>query len=68
MVFMSDGLVDAMNDRGEILGIEGVMSLLNGCREGSPNEILRRLFAGVEEHSRGQAQQDDRTAAVLRYL
>ena len=67
VIFLGDGLVDAMNSRGEILRIEGVMSLLRGCREESPQEILKRLFMGVE-HSLGQMQQDDRTAAVLRYL
>ncbi len=68
VVFLSDGLVDAMNDRREILGMEGVMNLLHGSRGKSPREILQTLFSGVEAYSRGQAQQDDRTAAVVQYL
>ncbi len=68
VVFLSDGLVDAMNDRGEMLGIEGVVSLLGGSRGKSPREILATLFSGVEMYSQGQAQQDDRTAAVVQYL
>ena len=67
VVFLSDGLVDTMNSRGEILGIEGVMEMLEGCSGKSPRNILQTVFSGVEAHSRGQAQQDDRTAAVLRY-
>jgi len=68
VVFLSDGLVDAMNSRGEILGIEGVMKTLKGCAGKTPQVILEALFSGVEAYSRGEAQQDDRTAAVVRYL
>jgi phosphoserine phosphatase RsbU/P len=67
VVFLSDGLIDAMDTHGEILGIEKVVELLSACRKNSPQEILQILFSGVEAYSRGQAQQDDRTAAVLRY-
>jgi sigma-B regulation protein RsbU (phosphoserine phosphatase) len=68
VVFLSDGLTDAMNAQGEILGLERVTEMLRGHEKKSPQEILQSLFGGVEEHSHGQAQQDDRTAAVLRYL
>src|SRR5215475_6469839 len=68
VVFLSDGLIDAMNERGDILGLEQVAEILGNCRGKGPGEILGTLFSGVEEYSRGQAQQDDRTAAVLRYL
>ena len=68
VVFLSDGLIDAMNGDGEILGIEKIMELLADCREKSPQEILRMLFLFVETYAKGQPQQDDRTAAVLRYL
>ena len=67
VVFLSDGLIDAMNGDGEILGIEKIMELLAHCRERSPQEILRMLFLFVEAYAKGQPQQDDRTAAVLRF-
>lgn len=68
VVFLSDGLVDAMNSQGEILGIEGVVEILQGCCRKAPQDILTALFLGVETYSRGQMQQDDRTAAVVCYL
>ena len=68
VVFLSDGLLDATNRSGEILGIERVMELLGDCRRKEPAEILRTLFSYVESFAEGQAQQDDRTAAVVRYL
>lgn len=67
VVFLSDGLIDAMNGEGDILGIEKIMELLAGCREKSPQHILQMLFSYVEAYSKGHPQQDDRTAAVLRY-
>lgn len=67
VVFLSDGLIDAMNDDGEILGVEGVKELLRGCIGKRPKEVLETLFSGVEAYSKGQVQQDDRTAAVVRY-
>lgn len=67
VIFLSDGLIDAMDGDGEILGIENVSELLAKCREKSPQQILQTLFSYVEAYSNGQAQQDDRTAAVLRY-
>src|SRR6266705_5754529 len=48
VVFLSEGLIDAMNGDGEILGIEKIMELLAHCRERSPQEILRMLFLFVE--------------------
>ena len=67
VVFLSDGLIDAMDGDGEILGIEKILELLADCREKSPQEILRTLFSYVEAYAKVQPQQDDRTAAVLRY-
>ena len=67
VIFLSDGLIDAMDGEGEILGIEKIGELLAKYRDKSPQQILRTLFSYVEAYSNGQAQQDDRTAAVLRY-
>src|SRR5579859_1369391 len=36
VVFLSDGLIDAMNSHGEILGIEGLAEMLQGCRGKEP--------------------------------
>src|SRR5579859_4578478 len=68
VVFLSDGLLDATNREGEILGIERIMEFLSRARKKEPGEILQMLFAYVESYSAGQAQQDDRTAAVVKYL
>jgi serine phosphatase RsbU (regulator of sigma subunit) len=54
VVFLSDGLIDAMNGEGEILGIEKIAELLAECREKSPQQILQTLFSYVEAYSNGQ--------------
>ncbi len=68
VVFLSDGLIDAMNGDGEILGIEKIVDLPAHCPEKSQQELLRMPFSFVEAYAKRQPQQDDRTAAVLRYL
>ena len=68
VVFLSDGLLDRTDHSGEIPGIEPVMELLSAARKKEPAEILRSLFSYAEAYSEGHTQQDDRTAAVLRYL
>lgn len=67
VVFLSDGLIDAINEQGELLGVEGVAEIVTDCREKPPRAILEALFSRVERFSRGQVQQDDHKAAVLRY-
>jgi len=44
VIFLSDGLTDAMNASGEILGIERVVEMLRGYEKKSPQEILQALF------------------------
>ena len=40
VVFLSDGLVGAMTEQGELLGLERVAEILTGCREKPPRAIL----------------------------
>lgn len=62
--FLSDGFCEAQNSVGEFFGMESVLEV---C-ENSPEEILRQLPEAVVSFSCGRPQQDDRTAAILRYM
>jgi len=68
VIFLSDGFSESQNDAGEFFGMERVREVCELSREDSPEEILLRLSEAVGSYSRGRPQQDDRTAAVLRYL
>ncbi len=51
--------------RGRILS---VLEVCENSRENSPEEILQQLTEAVVSYSCGRPQQDDRTAAILRYI
>lgn len=66
VLFASDGLTDARNDRDEEFGHQRLHAL---CAElaSQPSEImLQNLFAAVESFATDRRHQDDMTAAVLR--
>jgi sigma-B regulation protein RsbU (phosphoserine phosphatase) len=67
LIFISDGITDAMNEEGEIYSLERVTAFCSKMAEQKPAELLSLLFDEVERFSRGRAQQDDRTAAVLHF-
>jgi serine phosphatase RsbU (regulator of sigma subunit) len=53
---------------GEFFGIESVLEVCESSRENSPEEILQQLTEAAVSYSCGRPQQDDRTAAILRYI
>lgn len=67
LIFISDGITDAMNEEGEIYSLERVTAFCSKLQEQKPAELLSLLSDEVERFSRGRAQQDDRTAAVLHF-
>jgi phosphoserine phosphatase RsbU/P len=68
VVFFSDGLCDTQNDSGELFGMERMHELCRPLRDAEPDKVVEALMATITSFSAGQTQQDDRTAAVLRYL
>ena len=68
VIFLSDGFSEAQNSAGEFFGMEGVQKVCEELRGSPPEEILGKMKEAVERFSWGRPQQDDRTAAVLRYL
>lgn len=68
IVLFSDGVTDATSTEGVALGDERLAAVIDVASEGSPDDILHALFDAVDEFARGAEQQDDLTAAVIRYL
>lgn len=68
LLFISDGITDAMNGEGEIYGLERLVAFCSERVELPPARLLTELFEEVERFSHGRVQQDDRTAAALHYL
>jgi sigma-B regulation protein RsbU (phosphoserine phosphatase) len=68
VIFLSDGFCETQNSEGEFFGIESLLEVCENSRENSPEEILQQLTEAVVSYSRSRPRQDDRTAAILRYL
>jgi sigma-B regulation protein RsbU (phosphoserine phosphatase) len=68
VIFLSDGFSEAQNAAGEFFGMEGMQEVCRSLREASPEDVLLRISEAVVNFSYRRPQQDDRTAAILRYL
>jgi serine phosphatase RsbU (regulator of sigma subunit) len=68
VIFLSDGFCEAQNSESEFFGIESLLEVCENSRENSPEEILQQLTEVVVSYSCGRPRQDDRTAAILRYI
>jgi HAMP domain-containing protein len=67
VVWLSDGLIEAVDRAGEPFGYDSVTAALAGTPGESAADIRNRLLAAVERHGAGQPASDDRTLMVMRY-
>ena len=66
LVFVSDGILDAENDQGEMYGQERLAGLLCTQRDRTAQEIADGLLADVSRFQGGCDRFDDETIIVLR--
>lgn len=68
VVWLSDGLIEAADARGEPFGYETVVKVLEAI-PGEPGaaEVRNRLLSAVERHVGAQPPNDDRTMVVMRW-
>ena len=66
IVFVSDGIIDAENEKEEMYGQERLADLLCASRELSAAEIAEAILADVARFQRGKDRFDDETIIVLR--
>jgi len=66
LVCYTDGLSEATNDRGEELGLSGLLELAARLPTSSPKAAGARLIGLVEEFRNGAPSTDDETVIVLR--
>lgn len=65
VVFYTDGIVEAMNEEGEILGFERLLSVVEGSRGTSADALLKEILKRVDQFVGGAAQHDDITVIVI---
>lgn len=66
LVLFTDGISDARDARGEVLGEDRVLEVLRARRREVPSRIIDGVFALVEGHLRNGAPADDQAIVVLR--
>ena len=66
VVLTSDGILDAMNERGEEYGRERLGESIRACCQLPVKEIVNAIYAAVEAFSGSAPQFDDQTVLILR--
>jgi serine phosphatase RsbU (regulator of sigma subunit)/ligand-binding sensor domain-containing protein len=66
VLFMSDGLPERFNERGEVLGEERVKRLFEEAGHQSPEQIIEHLVDAGKAWANGQPQNDDVTLVVVK--
>jgi phosphoserine phosphatase RsbU/P len=66
LLLYTDGLVEARNAEGKLLGEESLYTVLRETKELTPDEAADRMIAGTEKWSK--SQDDDLTVLVCDYL
>jgi len=67
IVYLSDGIIEALNEQGEPLGFDQIETLLAETVERSPNVIRDEILGAVARHSGTRPADDDRTVMILRF-
>ena len=66
VVWLSDGLIEALDPTGEPFGYERLKQSLTGPTD-SAAQVRERLLAAVESHAGGLQASDDKTLVAMRY-
>lgn len=66
LVFYTDGMVEAVNDKGELYGFDRFMESIEEGRELSANELLEKLINDISLYVGKVEQHDDLTAVVVK--
>jgi sigma-B regulation protein RsbU (phosphoserine phosphatase) len=66
LVLFTDGVSDARNRRGDILGEGRVLDTIRENRESDPATILDCVMQVVDEHTGRSTRRDDLTVVLVR--
>jgi serine phosphatase RsbU (regulator of sigma subunit)/CHASE2 domain-containing sensor protein len=68
VLLTTDGIGEAMNEAGELYGMERLLSLLRDLpTDADADMVLRRIYDSVKGHAGGAAPSDDITILILRW-
>ena len=67
LVLYTDGITEAMDDRGELFGEDRLRQALEGGQGATPEGLLAQVTDAVRNFARGAPLSDDITCLILRY-
>ena len=65
VVFYTDGIVEAMNEKQEIFGFDRLLEAVVGAHDMSADSLLKEILNRVSGFTGGAAQHDDLTVIVV---
>ncbi len=68
LILYTDGVVEAENQTGELLGDKRLLQLAEDFRGQAVPKMVESLFGAVDEYAHGTDQSDDITIFVMEYL
>jgi sigma-B regulation protein RsbU (phosphoserine phosphatase) len=68
LLIFSDGISEAMNERGEEFGNDSLLRTLHRSANGTAAGVCEAILTEIQNHTRAQRQQDDVTLAAIRVL
>lgn len=66
LIVFTDGISEALDGAGRMLGEEPVLAAARGVRDRDPDAVLAAVFAALDAHTGGAPLRDDLTLVVLR--
>ncbi len=67
LILMTDGITEAMDAQGKLLGSSGVEAMLKTLQNPNPQMIVATLMEALETHLQDQGNRDDISILVLEY-
>lgn len=65
LLLYTDGVTEAVNEKGEEFGERGLIGLLHACRRLPPSAVLRSIAQGVQQFAGNEFQDDVTLVAAL---
>ena len=66
VVFLTDGIVEAVTPEGDFFGIHRALQLVQAHREQSAHRIVEALYSAARTYANDDRQHDDITAVILK--
>jgi sigma-B regulation protein RsbU (phosphoserine phosphatase) len=65
VIFSTDGIVEAMNGKKEILGFERLLEMIKETKSGDADSLMKEILERVDKFAEGSPQSDDLTLIVI---